>query len=60
MCVLVDRQIINHEENAALLDMVTTLNRAAHGHGYDDRIGDWAIEFGPKLLESLNEKINAA
>ena len=60
MRILVDKQIINQEENAALLDMVATLNRAAHGHGYDERIGDWAIEFGPKLLESLNEKINAS
>ena len=60
MRILAERQIISREENAALLDMVTTLNRAAHGHGYDERIGNWAIDFGPKLLENLNEKINAA
>lgn len=60
MRILSERQIINRQENAALLDMLSTLNRAAHGHGYDERIGDWAIEFGPKLLETLNEKINAA
>jgi len=60
MRILAERQIISREENAALLDMVATLNRAAHGHGYDERIGNWAIDFGPKLLENLNEKINAA
>lgn len=58
MHLLTENQILSNAENAALADMLATLNRAAHGYDYDERTGKWAIEFGPKLLESLNEKIN--
>ena len=37
--------------------MNNLLNSAVHGAEVDRRAADWAIEIGPKLLASLDDKI---
>jgi len=50
-------QILTPEESSVLTDMTGLLNSAVHGAEVDKRAADWAIEVGPKLLQSLDEKI---
>ena len=50
-------QILTPEESNALADMSGLLNSAVHGASVDKRAADWAFEYGPKLLQSLDEKI---
>ena len=57
MRLLSDRKLLSPQERAALSDIIGTLNKAVHGDEYDQRIGGWVIENGPKILESLDEKI---
>ena len=45
------------EENSSLRDIIITLNQAAHGVEYDQRNTKWVIENGPKIIESLDSKI---
>jgi len=49
--------IINNQEYSFISDMVGTLNRAVHAENIDDRAAHWAIEYGPKILKALDEKI---
>lgn len=51
------KSIISNQERAALLDMIGTLNHAAHGVEYDPRTAEWVIKNGPAILESLNNKL---
>lgn len=51
------KSIITNQERAALLDMIGTLNQAAHGVEYDPRTAEWVIKNGPAILESLNKKL---
>ncbi|MBI3170895.1 MAG: hypothetical protein HYZ22_20640 [Chloroflexi bacterium] len=46
------------EESSALADMSGLLNSAVHGADVDKRATDWAMEIGPKILHSLDEKID--
>lgn len=56
---LYEKQIISHQENTALSDMIATLNRAVHGEELDHRATQWAIDIGPQILDSINKKITA-
>lgn len=49
--------ILTHDENSSLRDMIITLNQAAHGVEYDQRNAQWVIENGPKIIESLDSKV---
>ena len=51
------KEILNNLETKSLKDMIKTLNNAAHGVDYDIRNANWVIENGPKILESLDEKL---
>jgi len=55
--LLSQHQILTPEESSALADMSGLLNLAVHGASVDKRAADWAFEYGPKLLQSLDEKI---
>jgi len=46
------------KEPNSLMDMISTLNKAAHGMDYDPRIAEWILEVCPKILESLTAKLN--
>lgn len=51
---------LNPRERGALADMVQLLNNAVHGAEGDERSAQWAIEYGPRLLSALEERIGAA
>lgn len=55
--LLNQHRILTPEESSALADMSNLLNSAVHGAEVDKRAADWAVEFGPKLLSGLDEKI---
>lgn len=55
--LLSQEQILTPEEGSALADMSGLLNSAVHGANVDVRATNWAMEVGPKLLQSLDEKI---
>lgn len=59
------RQIVNalrytgkltSEEESLIMDMIWTLNHAAHGIEFDERIAKWIIEVAPKILYSMELK----
>lgn len=50
---------LNPRERGALADMVQLLNNAVHGAEVDGRTAQWAIEYGPRLLSALEERIAA-
>jgi hypothetical protein len=55
--VLTNEKVLTHEERAILADMINLLNGAVHGANVDERSADWAIDIGPRLLTSLDERI---
>ncbi len=56
--LLDQEKILTSEESSALADMSGLLNAAVHGADVDKRATDWAMEVGPKILHSLDEKID--
>lgn len=57
---LVQNNVLTSEERSILADMTITLNYAVHGATVDVRTSDWAITYGPRLLASLDERIDEA
>ena len=55
--VLTNEKVLTHEERAILADMINLLNAAVHGANVDARSADWAIDIGPRLLTSLDERV---
>mgnify|MGYP001549979486 FL=1 len=51
------KEILSQSEMAALKDIVGVLNNAAHGQQYDYRTAEWVLNYGPKILKSLDEKL---
>ncbi|MBU2730211.1 hypothetical protein [Acidithiobacillus caldus] len=51
-------KILTAEERSVLSDMVNILNAAVHGAEVDSRASAWAIDVGPRLLTSLDERIS--
>lgn len=58
--LLVKMEVLTNEERSILADMVNLLNSAVHGAAVDPRAADWAIDVGPRLLSSLDERISEA
>lgn len=56
MRILSNEGILTQQEYGALADMVGMLNSAVHGATVDKRAVDWALETGPRLLKSLDNK----
>lgn len=54
---LAAHHIIPIEEESVLRDMIGVLNQASHGMEYDQRTAKWIIEVGPKIIESLESKV---
>ena len=38
--------------------MINLLNSAVHGAKVDSRSANWAIDIGPRLLTSLDERVD--
>ncbi len=50
--------VLTNNERSILADMVNMLNSAVHGAEVDPRAASWAIEIGPRLLTSLDERVS--
>jgi hypothetical protein len=57
---LTQADVLTKEERSILADMINILNSAVHGAAVDGRAADWAIDVGPRLLTSLDERIEEA
>jgi len=55
--LLGERSILTHEQRSVLADMVVLLNSAAHGKVADQQSAQWALDVGPKLLTTLDRRI---
>lgn len=49
--------ILEQKEAAAISDLLPLLNKAYHGAEVDPRAFQWALEFGPRILNALEEKL---
>src|SRR5438034_7774828 len=54
---LSQREALDSDERAVLSDLVNLLNNAVHGATIDPRASRWAIEVGPRLLKTLDERV---
>lgn len=50
-------EVLTYSEVKSLKDMINVSNHAAHGIEYNQQIADWVIDIGPKILVSLDEKL---
>lgn len=57
---LARRAIIGRDEASAIADLLPLLNRAAHGATVDRAALEWALDFGPPLLDALEEHLGQA
>jgi hypothetical protein len=57
---LAQAEVLTNEERSILADMVNLLNSAVHGAEVDSRAAAWAIDVGPRLLTSLDERVSEA
>ena len=57
---LTQHEVLTNDERSILADMVNMLNAAVHGASVDRRSADWAIDTGPRLLTSLDERVGEA
>ena len=57
---LAQAEVLTGEERSILADMVNMLNSAVHGAEVDSRAAAWAIDVGPRLLTSLDERVAEA
>ncbi len=55
---LSDREILSHEERSVLWDMIGLLNSAAHGASADQQHAQWVLDVGPRLLATLDKRID--
>ena len=49
--------VLSHDEAAAIRDLLPLLNQAAHGAKVEESSFDWAMDFGPKLLGALEDRL---
>lgn len=55
--VLADNGRLTNEQRSVLSDLVGLLNSAAHGATADHRSAQWALQVGPRLLATLDKRI---
>jgi len=55
--LLQDDGILSDEEKSVLGDLIGLLNKAVHGLEVDNKSADWAIQTGPRILKTLDEKL---
>lgn len=51
---------LTQQESSAISDLLPLLNRAVHAQDFNEEAASWAIDFGPRLLASLDAKIHSA
>ena len=55
--MLSDKELIGYEEKSVLLDMIGMLNSAVHGARIDRKSYAWAMEYGPRILKTLDIRL---
>jgi hypothetical protein len=55
---LVGANVLNQDEGSVLADMTSLLSEAVHGADVDQRAAEWAFDVGPRLLASLDERVD--
>lgn len=55
---LSDQEILSREERSVLSEMIGLLNSAAHGACADQKHAQWVLDVGPRLLATLDERID--
>ncbi len=55
---LVGADVLSQDEGSVLADMTSLLNEAVHGADVDPRAAEWAFDVGPRLLASLDERVD--
>lgn len=53
------RELLSHDESAAIRDIVGILNEAVHGASIEKPAADLALDFGTDVLLTLDERIAA-
>ena len=59
MRLLYQKGVLSKEAYSVLADMIGLLNEAVHGAEVDRRALNWAMEIGPRILKSLDERISS-
>ncbi|MBI4732243.1 MAG: hypothetical protein HY781_09005 [Chloroflexi bacterium] len=54
---LVENDLLTQQERSAILDISFLMNSAAHGYTVDRNTTNWAMEVGPRILKTLDNKI---
>ena len=54
---LVKKGVLNRNEATSIEELLPLLNSAAHGASVDSRATEWALEFGPRLLDALEDRL---
>lgn len=54
---LARRKILADDEESVLSDLVHLLDAAVHGAAVDPRATEWAMDVGPQLIQSFEEKL---
>lgn len=54
---LIKKEVLSVDEATSIKDLLPLLNRAAHGVSVDKKTVDWALEFGPRLLDALEDRL---
>lgn len=54
---LASSDVLTQGERSVLADMISLLNEAVHGADVDPRAAEWALDVGPRLLASLDERV---
>jgi hypothetical protein len=49
--------VLSHEEAASIRDLLPLLNQAAHGAKVEDSAFGWAMDFGPRVLGALEDRL---
>jgi hypothetical protein len=57
---LTQQEVLTKDEHSILSDILNMLNAAVHGATVDRQSADWASDVGPRLLTSLDERIEEA
>jgi hypothetical protein len=56
---LAKRRVLTEDEESVLSDLLYLLNAAVHGASVDPRAAEWAMDVGPQLIQSFEEKLQA-
>jgi hypothetical protein len=57
LSLLAESGILSDEEKSVLGDLIGLLNKSVHGLEVDNKSADWAIQIGPRILRTLDEKL---